>query len=225
MGLAETGSVRWRPAEAVSKHPSSAIFWSILSQSFHSILWADGFFVNSRSREVLAVISKSGRLEAAAFRRIAHTQIVKCRWILQSGVTVIVIQIFMSAIFAGVFDVPCAVEHDISMSLMAPQLACTEGNGVGKSNKPSVNKKIQVSRDGCLKSVGCVRLCGCVYVDGTSGGSGTTGFIRIFLSVRIYVSDWSDRDFTHVTLTIWTEISCVVLNGQEKKVLYAQIYF
>jgi len=44
---------------------------------------------------------------------------------------------------SGVFDVPCAVEHDMSMSLMASQLICTEGNGVGKSNIPSVNKKIQ----------------------------------------------------------------------------------
>ncbi|XP_055340819.1 ornithine decarboxylase antizyme 1-like isoform X2 [Paramacrobiotus metropolitanus] len=31
----------------------------------------------------------------------------------------------------------------MSMSLITSQLACTEGNGVGKSNKPSVNKKIQ----------------------------------------------------------------------------------
>lgn len=46
---------------------------------------------------------------------------------------------------SGVFDVPCAVEHDMSMSLMATHLACTEGNGVGKFNKPSVNKKIQSS--------------------------------------------------------------------------------
>jgi hypothetical protein len=44
---------------------------------------------------------------------------------------------------SGVFDVPCAVEHDMSMSLMATHLTCTEGNGVGKSNNPSVNKKIQ----------------------------------------------------------------------------------
>lgn len=43
-----------------------------------------------------------------------------------------------------VFDVPCAVEHDMSVSLMATQLARTEGcNGVGKLTKPSVNKKIQ----------------------------------------------------------------------------------
>ncbi|OQV17845.1 Spectrin beta chain [Hypsibius exemplaris] len=47
---------------------------------------------------------------------------------------------------SGVFDVPCAVEHDMGVSVMATQLSLSEGcNRVGKFIKPSVNKKNQIT--------------------------------------------------------------------------------